>query len=140
MKKYTCKLIPKNKDCEIREFDIEINGSEKKPEVWKLVTAGVIAAFCFGMIIALLSWCSIVNSTKAYIDQFSIILYTVAALISLVTVCGVIVVINLFKAPKCDALESKVVERVIDTVAETEAASEEEGKKKKGFQIKIMKF
>ena len=31
MKKYTCKLIPKNENAEAIEYDIELNETDKKP-------------------------------------------------------------------------------------------------------------
>lgn len=143
MKKYTCKLIPKNENAEAIEYDIELNETNRKPDVWKFIVSGVIGAFCFGMTIALLVWSSIVNKTPAFVDQFFAILFTMGGLIVVSLVCGAAVVISLFKAPKTNAVEEKIIERVVDTVAddcEKDSAAANEGKKKKGFQIKVTRL
>lgn len=135
MKKFACKMIPKNEELKTEEFDIEIKDCCRERLVFKYVFLGAFVAFCMGMTVAMFGWMAHVSMYDPAIEHFRAMIAAVVILAVATIVCGTVIVckyVSVNARAKCQ-LESKVKEAVAKKCA-PEKADE------KGINFKISKF
>ena len=135
MKKFTCKMIPKNEELKTEEFEIEVEDCCREHLVFKYVFLGALAAFCMGMTIALFAWTAYACTYGVTVDFLRVMIGAIVAFGLTTAICGTVVVcryISVNARAKCQ-LEAKVKEAVAKKCA-TEKTEE------KGINFKISKF
>lgn len=135
MKKFTCKMIPKNEELKTEEFEIEVEDCCREHLVFKYVFLGAFVAFCMGMTVAMFAWMAHVNLYDPAIEYFRAMICAVVTLAVTTMICGTVVVcryISVNARAKCQ-LEAKVKEAVAKKCAP-------EKTEEKGINFKISKF
>ena len=135
MKKFACKMIPKNEELKTEEFSIEVKDCCREYLVFKYVFLGALAAFGMGMTIALFAWTAYACAHGVTVEFLRVMAGSIVAFGLATLICGTVVAcryISVNARAKCQ-LESKVKEAVAKKCA-PEKADE------KGINFKISKF